>query len=182
MPRISSPHDSASLFYQEYIPDLEYHGGSHTTIPPTKTQELSLVFLHGWPMSSRMWQHLLVPACQDYGFRCIAPDRRGFGESEWNGPGTYGTPKSHIDFDTYADDVAYLLETVATGDFIFVGASMGSGESLLTYERSAYVRKHCKVRPASKTQNTSQSLSLTPPQPGLHLARRQPPLPKLLPL
>ncbi len=35
-------------------------------------------------MSSQMFEHLLVPLCETHGFRCIAPDRRGFGKSEGN--------------------------------------------------------------------------------------------------
>lgn len=137
MPRIASPHDSASLFYRDYIPESQLNG--------SERKELTLVFLHGWPMSSRMWEQQLVPLCQDHSFRCIAPDRRGFGDSEWNGRYTNGSSKHIITYDTFADDVIYLLEDLEVGDFVFIGGSMGCGESLLAWERSAYVRQHCKV-------------------------------------
>jgi pimeloyl-ACP methyl ester carboxylesterase len=107
-----------------------------------------------------MWEHLLVPLCQDYGFRCIAPDRRGFGDSEWNGPGTSGSFQSRINFNTFSDDVAFLLETVAVGNFIFVAASMGGGESLLVHERSASVQQHCKACLASNTNEMLQRATL----------------------
>jgi pimeloyl-ACP methyl ester carboxylesterase len=40
-----------------------------------------VLMLHGFPDSSRAWRHQ-IPALTAAGFRCIAPDLRGFGESE----------------------------------------------------------------------------------------------------
>jgi non-heme chloroperoxidase len=149
MPRFTSSYDSASLFYRDFIPDPQFNG---VDIAPPSTSKITsehknvtLVFLHGWPMSSLMYEHLLVPLCQDHKFRCIAPDRRGFGKSEWNGRGCNDAAKSIITYETFADDVAFLLKDLAVGDFVFIGASMGCGESLLAWERSAYVQEHCKV-------------------------------------
>ncbi len=39
-----------------------------------------VVLIHGWPLSHRMWESQ-VNALVDAGYRCIAYDRRGFGES-----------------------------------------------------------------------------------------------------
>ena len=54
------------------------------------------------------------------GYRCIAHDRRGHGRSSqpWNGN----------DMDTYADDLAALVETLDLKDAIHVGHSTGGGE------------------------------------------------------
>jgi non-heme chloroperoxidase len=139
MPRIPSPHDSASLFYRDYIPEAVPIG--------SEPRDLTLVFLHGWPMSSRMWQQHILRLCQDHSFRCIAPDRRGFGDSEWNGRCSSDVAKRPITYEIFADDIIYLLEELAVGDFIFIGASMGCGESLLAWERSSYCQQHCKVSP-----------------------------------
>jgi non-heme chloroperoxidase len=150
MPRFVSPHDSASIFYRDYIPEVQT-GSEH--------KELALVFLHGWPMSSRMWEQHLVQLCQDHSFRCIAPDRRGFGDSEWNGPYSSDPAKRGITYNTFADDVNCLLEKLVVGDFVFIGGSMGSGESLLCWERSAYVRQRCKVlsSPISTTTDSTRN-------------------------
>jgi non-heme chloroperoxidase len=78
-----------------------------------------VVFSHGWPLSSDAWEdqmHFLA----SHGFRCIAHDRRGHGRSSqpWNGN----------DMDTYADDLAGLVEHLDLRDAIHVGHSTGGGE------------------------------------------------------
>jgi non-heme chloroperoxidase len=78
-----------------------------------------VVFSHGWPLSADAWedQMLFLGA---RGFRCIAHDRRGHGRSSqpWNGN----------DMDTYADDLAELVEALDLKDAIHVGHSTGGGE------------------------------------------------------
>lgn len=93
-----------------------------------------------------MWEYHILKLCQDHGYRCIAPDRRGFGQSEWNGRRSYEGAKRKISYDVFADDVIFLLEDLAIGNFAFIGGSMGTAESLLCWERSPYVQKHCKVQ------------------------------------
>lgn len=139
MPFFSSPVDSTTLFYRYYQPD-------EIAFRPLdrKTSDITLVFLHGWPMSSRMFEHLLLPLCETYRFRCIAPDRRGFGKSEWNTEKT-----SCISFDTFVADLVGLLEHLDVKDFVLVGASMGTQESVLAYLQSPFIRERCKVRKVS---------------------------------
>lgn len=142
MPRFISPFDGAQLFYRDYQPTA-----NPLPFQVDKTyadkQKPALVFIHGWPMSSLMFEQQTLPLCETYRFRCIAPDRRGFGQSDWNGaePG-----KEQIDYNVFAQDTVHLLETLDIGPFVFVAASMGPGETLLAYERSEYVRSNCKVR------------------------------------
>lgn len=75
--------------------------------------------------------------------RCIAPDRRGFGQSDWNGPERKSSP---IDYDVFADDTVHLLEKLNVGPFVFVASSMGPGETVLAHLRSRYIQENCKVR------------------------------------
>jgi non-heme chloroperoxidase len=78
-----------------------------------------VVFSHGWPLSSDAWEdQMLFLAAR--GYRCIAHDRRGHGRSSqpWNGN----------DMDTYADDLAKLVETLDLKNAIHVGHSTGGGE------------------------------------------------------
>jgi non-heme chloroperoxidase len=78
-----------------------------------------VVFSHGWPLSSDAWEdQMLFLATR--GYRCIAHDRRGHGRSSqpWNGN----------DMDTYADDLAALVEALDLEDAIHVGHSTGGGE------------------------------------------------------
>lgn len=127
MPRYTNPVDNAMLFYRDYKP----------LTPSTKP---ALLFMHGWPYSSLMYEQLLIPLCLEHGFRCIAPDRRGFGKSDWDGPST-----SEITFQTFADDTCHLLEAISPGPFVVIASSMGPGESVLAYRSTQYFRDHCKV-------------------------------------
>lgn len=152
MPTFTSPVDGASIFYRYHQPDENAFRKSDR-----KTSDLTLVWLHGWPMSSRMYEHLIVPLCETYRFRCIAPDRRGFGKSEWNTPKT-GT----IGYDTFVADLAALLEHLDVKNFLLLGASMGSSEGLLTYLKSSFVQANCRVRNASHSPNLKSRLTVSP--------------------
>jgi non-heme chloroperoxidase len=78
-----------------------------------------IVFSHGWPLSADAWEDQMV-FLGAHGFRCVAHDRRGHGRSSqpWNGN----------EMDTYADDLAELVETLDLKDAIHVGHSTGGGE------------------------------------------------------
>ena len=149
MPRFTSPLDGAQLFYRDYKPiptDNSEQTNGHTK--PT------LVFLHGWPYSSLAWEIHTVQLCVNHGYRCIAPDRRGFGKSDWDGPQS----DAIITYETFAQDTVHLLEKfLDVGPFVFITASMGAGESILALEASEYLRKNCKVctQPPSTTAATS---------------------------
>lgn len=130
MPRFTSPVDGAQLYYRDYKPQA-----STGTKP-------ALVFLHGWPYSSLVWETLTVQLCENHGFRCIAPDRRGFGKSDWDGP----QGDAQITYETFAQDSVHLLEKfLNVGPFAFITSSMGAGESVLALEASDYLRGNCKV-------------------------------------
>jgi non-heme chloroperoxidase len=78
-----------------------------------------VAFSHGWPLSADAWEDQML-FLASHGFRCIAHDRRGHGRSSqpWNGN----------DMDTYADDLAALVEKLDLKDAIHVGHSTGGGE------------------------------------------------------
>ncbi|HEX5030044.1 MAG TPA: alpha/beta hydrolase [Tepidiformaceae bacterium] len=78
-----------------------------------------VVFSHGWPLSADMWEDQMF-FLASHGYRCIAHDRRGHGRSSqpWNGN----------DMDTYADDLATVVEVLDLRDAIHVGHSTGGGE------------------------------------------------------
>ena len=78
-----------------------------------------VVLIHGWPLSSSMWDYQLAELPK-YGLRVIAYDRRGFGKSSqpWNG----------YDYDTLAADLKAVLDTLDLQDVTLVGFSMGGGE------------------------------------------------------
>ncbi len=78
-----------------------------------------VVFSHGWPLTADAWEDQML-FLASHGYRCIAHDRRGHGRSSqpWNGN----------DMDTYADDLAKLVEALDLKNVIHVGHSMGGGE------------------------------------------------------
>lgn len=92
-----------------------------------------VVFSHGWPLNADAWDaQMLFLAAR--GFRCVAHDRRGHGRSSQPGSGN--------DMDTYADDLARLLETLDLKDVILVGHSTGGGEVV------RYIGRHGTARVA----------------------------------
>ena len=79
-----------------------------------------IVFSHGWPLSADAFEDQMFFLASN-GYRCIAHDRRGHGRSDqpWNG----------YDYDTFADDVAAVLEDAGVNEPVaLVGFSMGGGE------------------------------------------------------
>src|SRR5207237_9508265 len=90
-----------------------------------------VVFSHGWPLSDDAFEDQMFYLASR-GFRCIAHDRRGHGRSSqpWNGN----------DMDTYADDLAALVEKLDLKSAIHVGHSTGGGEV------ARYIGRHGTAR------------------------------------
>jgi non-heme chloroperoxidase len=78
-----------------------------------------IVFSHGWPLSADAFEDQMI-FLSNHEFRCIAHDRRGHGRSAqpWHGN----------NLDTYADDLAELMEHLGVIEAIHVGHSTGGGE------------------------------------------------------
>ena len=92
--------------------DIELHYNDHGAGQP-------VVLIHGYPLSGRAWDRQ-VPALLAAGYRVITYDRRGFGQSS--------QPATGYDYDTFAADLAVLLEHLDLRDAVLVGHSMGTGE------------------------------------------------------
>lgn len=92
-----------------------------------------VTFSHGWPLSADAWDAQMLFLGQ-HGYRVIAHDRRGHGRSSqpWNGN----------DMDTYADDLAELLDHLDVEDITMVGHSTGGGEV------ARYIGRHGSKRVA----------------------------------
>ena len=92
-----------------------------------------VVFSHGWPLSADAWEDQMI-FLADRGYRCIAHDRRGHGRSNqpWEGN----------EMDTFADDLAQLVETLDLKNAIHVGHSTGAGEVV------RYIGRHGSKRVA----------------------------------
>ena len=92
-----------------------------------------VVFSHGWPLDADAWDAQMV-FLAERGYRVIAHDRRGHGRSSqpWNGN----------DMDTYADDLATLIEKLDLKDATLIGHSTGGGEV------ARYIGRHGTARVA----------------------------------
>ena len=78
-----------------------------------------VVFSHGWPLSADAFEDQMF-FLASRGYRCIAHDRRGHGRSSQSWGGN--------DLDTYADDLATLVEALGLRGAIHIGHSTGGGE------------------------------------------------------
>jgi non-heme chloroperoxidase len=92
-----------------------------------------VVFSHGWPLSSDAFEDQMF-FLASRGYRCIAHDRRGHGRSS--------QPWTGNDMDTYADDLAELVEKLDLKNAIHVGHSTGGGEV------ARYIARHGTKRVA----------------------------------
>src|ERR1700726_737102 len=94
-----------------------------------------VVFSHGWPLTADAWDAQMIFLGQ-HGHRVIAHDRRGHGRSSqsWNGN----------EMDTYADDLAKLIETLDLKNATLVGHSTGGGEV------ARYIGRHGSSKRVSK--------------------------------
>ena len=90
-----------------------------------------VVFSHGWPLNADAWDEQMFYIAS-HGYRVIAHDRRGHGRSSqpWDGN----------DMDTYADDLAVLIDTLDLHDAVLVGHSTGGGEV------TRYIGRHGTAR------------------------------------
>jgi non-heme chloroperoxidase len=100
MPKITTS-DGAQIFYKDW--------GTGQPV----------VFSHGWPLNADAWDDQLFFLASN-GYRAIAHDRRGHGRSTQTLKGN--------DMDTYADDLAALVEELDLTDAIHIGHSTGGGE------------------------------------------------------
>jgi non-heme chloroperoxidase len=92
--------------------DVELYYEDHGTGQP-------VVLIHGYPLDGHSWERQ-TPMLLAEGYRVIAYDRRGFGQSS--------QPWTGYDYDTFAADLNALLEHLDLRDAVLVGFSMGTGE------------------------------------------------------
>ena len=92
-----------------------------------------VVFSHGWPLSADAWDSQML-FLGEHGYRAIAHDRRGHGRSS--------QPWTGNDMDTYADDLAELVEALDLRRAVHVGHSTGGGEV------ARYIARHGTKRVA----------------------------------
>jgi non-heme chloroperoxidase len=93
----------------------------------------TVLFSHGWPLNADAFEDQMF-FLASRGYRCVAHDRRGHGRSS--------QPWTGNDMDTYADDLAELVEQLDLRNFVHVGHSTGGGEV------ARYIGRHGNERVA----------------------------------
>jgi non-heme chloroperoxidase len=86
----------------------------------------AVVMTHAWPLNADIWDYQAAKL-SSAGFRVVTYDRRGFGRSD--------RPAGGYDFDTFADDLANVIEQTGVRDVTLVGYSMGGGEVVRYFSR-----------------------------------------------
>lgn len=107
-----------------------------------------VVLIHGWPLSSASWSNQL-PALKAAGYRAVAYDRRGFGQSD--------KPSTGYDYDTFAEDLNGLMTELDLNDVTLVGFSMGGGEVARYIGKYGEDRLHSIVFAAAVTPMMKKS-------------------------
>jgi non-heme chloroperoxidase len=105
---------------------IKTRDGTELFVRDTGGNGRAVVMTHAWPLSSAVWD-FQAAALSRSGFRVITYDRRGFGQSS--------QPASGYDFDTFADDLAVVIEQSGVRDTMLVGYSMGGGEVVRYFSR-----------------------------------------------
>jgi non-heme chloroperoxidase len=78
-----------------------------------------VVFSHGWPLNSDSWEAQQLFLAEN-GYRAVAHDRRGHGRSTQTWQGN--------EMDTYADDLAAVIDALDLREVTLIGFSTGGGE------------------------------------------------------
>lgn len=81
------------------------------------TGGVPLLLVHGWPETKRIWWRVAGPLAEA-GFEVVAPDLRGFGDSEVGPDGLHDTVASSL-------DLAELLDTLGLDRVVLVGGDFG---------------------------------------------------------
>lgn len=76
----------------------------------------TILFIHGWPGSHKLFEYQFDKLPKQ-GYRCIGIDTRGFGNSD--------KPWTGYDYNTLADDVRNVINTLGLCDITLVGHSTG---------------------------------------------------------
>ena len=112
-----------------------------------------VVFSHGWPLTADSWESQMFHLASN-GFRCVAHDRRGHGRSSqpWDGN----------EMNTYADDLAAVIESLDLKKIILIGFSTGGGEV------ARYIGRHGtkRVAKAALVSAVPPLMLKTPANPG----------------
>ncbi|HEX8579851.1 MAG TPA: alpha/beta hydrolase [Allosphingosinicella sp.] len=100
------------------MPSVQAQDGTNLHVKDMGDGE-PVLLIHGWPLNGDMFEYQTL-ALLEAGYRVITYDRRGFGQSGHNA--------QSYDYDTFADDLAAVIDSCGLERVNLVGFSMGGGE------------------------------------------------------
>jgi pimeloyl-ACP methyl ester carboxylesterase len=113
-----------------------------------------LIYLHGWP-SSRLEPRAMGTVCEDLGIRMLAPDRPGYGLSDFQ------SGRTILDF---TNDVVQLADHLKLGQFGVLGVSGGGPYAVACAarisQRLSAALLVCSVAPADAPNATKDMVAL----------------------
>ncbi len=105
---------------------IKTNDGTKIFVKDTGGAGRAVVLTHAWPLNADVWDYQAA-ALSKSGYRVITYDRRGFGRSD--------KPAGGYEFNTFADDLAAIIEQTGVRDATIVGYSMGGGEVVRYFSR-----------------------------------------------
>ena len=106
--------------------EIKTRDGTGLFVKDTGGSGRAVVMTHAWPLNADIWDYQAA-RLSSAGFRVVTYDRRGFGRSD--------KPAGGYDFNTFADDLADVIEQIGVRDATLVGYSMGGGEVVRYFSR-----------------------------------------------
>ena len=110
--------------------------------------------LHGFPELGRSWRHQL-PALASAGYRAVAPDLRGYGETELRGP---------FDLPTLVEDVAALVAVLGRERAVVMGHDWGGAVAWSVAARRPSVVERLVVLNCPPPQILARAIVRSPAQ------------------
>lgn len=108
--------------------------GTELFVKDTGGNGRAVVMTHAWPLNADVWD-FQAAALSQAGFRVVTYDRRGFGRSSPTASGVGSRVYQAYDFDTFADDLAAVIEQTGVRDATLIGYSIGGGEVVRYFSR-----------------------------------------------
>jgi non-heme chloroperoxidase len=115
---------------------IKARDGTELFVKDTGGSGRAVVMTHAWPLNADVWD-FQAAALSKAGFRVVTYDRRGFGRSSPTASGYDSPVYQGYDFDTFADDLAAVIDQTGVRDATLVGYSMGGGEVVRYFSRHA---------------------------------------------
>jgi pimeloyl-ACP methyl ester carboxylesterase len=97
---------------------VEVSPGHHLAVRRRGIGGVPLLLIHGFPCTSRIWSHNVVALARE-GFDVVAPDLRGYGDSDF-------APDGFYDFNAFNADLKGLFDTLGWDQVTVAGHDLGA--------------------------------------------------------